>query len=65
MIEITRAQFNELKKANPDYIGPALRDYTHGGKTCKKGENTAFEFIITGGKPNTTLIFENIHFKII
>ena len=65
MITIKKADFDKLRAEHPDYIGRALIDHTHAGKTCKKGDFTAFEYLLTGGTPETKLIFEHIHFEIV
>ena len=65
-IEIKKADFDRARRQHPDYISRAIMDHTWNGKTCKRGEWTAFEGAITGDwSRGAVLIFQHIHFEII
>ena len=66
MIYISKKQFSERLKQNPDQFGETLNEYKHEGKTCKRGEYCAIEGAITGDfSSGCKLIFQHIHFEII
>lgn len=66
MITIKKADFDRLRRENPDYIQKTGHRWEWNGKVCEAGEYMGFKSILTGDpSAGTCLIFEHIHFEIV
>lgn len=64
--QITRKEWERIKREHPDYTGTTIQRYEYEGRVCEAGEACCFEYLLPGA-PHTgcTLVFEHIHFEIV
>lgn len=66
MYQITRKQWEKIKREHSDYVGKALQRHEHNGRVCEIGDACCFEHLLSGEKDTgAVLVFEHIHFEII